>query len=90
MKKTVKENGPFDGVIGFSQGGSLTAMLCLMQESRIHDFGFKFAIIIAGFKSQCSPHDNIYSTISTIPSLHVIGEGDQVRFYLRLNFFCYL
>lgn len=39
---------------------------------------FKFVVLIGSFKSLCTPHLKYYSNKITIPSLHVIGEGDDI------------
>lgn len=39
---------------------------------------FDFAILVAGFKSRTSSHDNLYAKKITIPTLHVFGEIDKV------------
>lgn len=36
--------GPFDGILGFSQGGSLVALICLLK----HFGGNKHLIVIIG------------------------------------------
>ncbi|GFS27680.1 ovarian cancer-associated gene 2 protein homolog [Elysia marginata] len=71
------QGGGFDGVIGFSQGASLLSMLCLMQQKEQARW-FKFAILIAGFKSRLSKHSHHYEEKATIPSLHIYGESDQI------------
>lgn len=80
MKTAVKELGPFDGILGFSQGAALVAMLCALQEQKLEaDFNFRFAILVAGFCSVCSQHRRFYEGPAiTIPSLHVFGQDDRV------------
>lgn len=34
VEKTFQEQGPFDGLIGFSQGGSFVSILCAMQQKK--------------------------------------------------------
>lgn len=67
----------YDGVIGFSQGASLLSMLCLMQQKESKQW-FKFAILVAGFKSRSSKHSHHYEEKSVIPSLHIYGQSDQI------------
>ena len=45
----LRREGPFDGVLGFSQGGSLAHLLCLMQEQGQLDGvpAFRIAIILS-------------------------------------------
>ncbi|KAI1904442.1 hypothetical protein AGOR_G00005690 [Albula goreensis] len=80
VKKAVKELGPFDGILGFSQGAALVAMVCALQEHNVpSDFQFRFAILVAGFRSACAQHEKFYTgTTLTIPSLHVFGQKDNV------------
>ncbi|KAI4484749.1 hypothetical protein M0804_007315 [Polistes exclamans] len=76
--KTCQEQGPFDGILGFSQGAAFTAILCVMQQRKMFPFKFNFAIIISGFKSLCMPHAEYYTEIIDIPSLHIYGQSDKV------------
>ncbi|KAK9968472.1 hypothetical protein ABG768_002797 [Culter alburnus] len=80
VKTAVKDLGPFDGILGFSQGAALVAMLCALQEQKLQpDFNFRFAILVAGFRSACSQHQRFYKGPAiTIPSLHVFGQDDRV------------
>lgn len=72
-----KEDGGFDGIMGFSQGATFVSLLCLKQEQEKRHW-FKFAILVAGFKSRLIPHNKFYQGVANIPSLHVIGEDDKV------------
>ncbi|XP_043105980.1 esterase OVCA2 [Puntigrus tetrazona] len=80
VKSAVKDLGPFDGILGFSQGAALVAMLCALQEQKLEAaFNFRFAILVAGFRSACSQHQRFYEGPAiTIPSLHVFGQDDRV------------
>eukprot|EP00128_Syssomonas_multiformis_P002207 Colp12_sorted_trinity150504_noHs@28002 len=76
VEATLREKGPFDGVLGFSQGAALASMLA----ARHHLSGdtlFRFIVVVAGFIPDMSPHFNSDIKIKT-PSLHVYGTGDQV------------
>jgi predicted esterase len=70
-------------VFGFSQGACLAAILCSIafdNTSVYKSIKFKFAIIIAGFKSGQSQHEMYYNSASklNIPTLHVLGTEDKV------------
>lgn len=79
VRETVKDQGPFDGILGFSQGAAFVAMLCSLQEQNLEpEFNFRFAILVAGFRSACTEHDRFYKTTLQIPSLHVFGQEDRV------------
>ncbi|XP_024121870.1 esterase OVCA2 [Oryzias melastigma] len=79
VKEAVKAHGPFDGVLGFSQGAAFVAMLCSLQEQKVApEFIFRFAILVAGFRSLCKEHEKFYSATLQIPSLHVFGLEDKV------------
>ena len=78
-----KEKGPFDGILGFSQGGCLAAILSkisLDAQNTYEFIRFEFAIVVAGFKSNQRPHEIFYDSSNKIrmPSLHLIGNGDKV------------
>lgn len=79
VREAVKADGPFDGILGFSQGAALVAMLCSLQERQTEpDFSFRFAVLVAGFRSACQEHQVFYDAPLQIPSLHVFGLEDRV------------
>lgn len=79
VREAVKAQGPFDGVLGFSQGAAFVAMLCSLQEQKLEpEFNFRFAILVAGFPSACKEHQKFYQPPLQIPSLHVFGLEDRV------------
>ncbi|CAL1573081.1 unnamed protein product [Knipowitschia caucasica] len=79
VRDAVKTLGPFDGVLGFSQGAAFVAMLCALQEQNLEpEFGFRFAVLVAGFRSACSEHERFYERVLEIPTLHVFGLDDRV------------
>ncbi|XP_034406048.1 esterase OVCA2 [Cyclopterus lumpus] len=79
VREAVKNQGPFDGILGFSQGAAFVAMLCCLQEQKLEpEFNFRFSIIVAGFRSACEEHKHFYNLPLQIPSLHVFGLEDRV------------
>ena len=81
INKVFEEKGPFDGILGFSQGACLAAILCKLATSeneRYKFIRFKFGIIIAGFMSGQVQHEIYYDNKINMPTLHVIGKTDKV------------
>ncbi|XP_014663668.1 PREDICTED: ovarian cancer-associated gene 2 protein homolog [Priapulus caudatus] len=78
IRAAFREHGPFDGVLGFSQGASMVSILCGMREQGDPDIQFKFAVLVAGYKSRSGCHDTFYTKPISVPSLHVFGDTDQV------------
>lgn len=77
----LERDGPFDGILGFSQGASLLSLLVHLQQTKPKLFEcktFKFAILISGFKSLITSHQSSYSIPFELPSFHIMGSGDQV------------
>lgn len=72
------KEGPFDGILGFSQGASFASLLCILKINPDVAISFKFAIFIAGFRSQLSPHIDMYESPIDCPSFHTIGISDAV------------
>ena len=70
--------GPFDGVLGFSQGAAFVSLLCALRADPSVGLDFKFAIILAGFRSMVSSHPDMYRDPIDCPSFHVIGSTDGV------------
>ena len=73
MQELIAQRGPFSGVLGFSQGGCLAALLCATKPD-----WFRFAVIVGGFKSRDARHASLFERRIGLPSLHVIGEQDFV------------
>ena len=81
VRTAFEEQGPFDGVLGFSQGAAFLPLLGVIKQREPEGpIQFKFAILVAAFKSLVSPHEEFYGASSPldIPSFHVIGASDAV------------
>ncbi|XP_076060903.1 esterase CG5412 [Oratosquilla oratoria] len=78
LDKIFKEEGPFDGIVGFSQGGAMLGLLCGLLEQKQLSFAFKFAIFVSSYRSRSAPHQDLYKQNITLPTLHVFGDTDQV------------
>lgn len=78
IKKFFIENGPFQGILGFSQGACLVSLLCALKQRNELQVDFDFVIIFSGFKSRCTLHTKYYEEKININSLHVIGETDLI------------
>ncbi|KAM1777526.1 hypothetical protein ACFX11_044186 [Malus domestica] len=79
------KQGPFDGLVGFSQGAVISAGLPGLQAKGVALTKvpkIKFLIIIGGakFKSPAVAEDAYYSPIQC-PSLHFLGEMDFLKPY---------
>ncbi|KAG7387614.1 Family of serine hydrolases 3 [Phytophthora pseudosyringae] len=73
----VKNEGPFDGIFGFSQGGTMASLILQRQVSTPESpFAFRFAF----FVSAGAVGDSKYRSDVKVdmPSLHIIGETDAV------------
>lgn len=76
IQEYINECGPFDGVLGFSQGGVLAAMIAKKQNVRFAIFcgtlipqreDWKTDILAGSFDSD-----------QWVPSLNIFGSADQV------------
>ncbi|KAK9166233.1 hypothetical protein Scep_001424 [Stephania cephalantha] len=79
------KHGPFDGLLGFSQGAILSAALPSLQAAGVALTKvpkIKFLIIISGasFRSE-KVADKAYSSPTKCPSLHFLGETDFLKPY---------
>jgi hypothetical protein len=74
----LKTSGPFDGLLGFSQGSSLISLLLSKIYSEERDYsGIRFVMLFSGFVP--SPPNGLPWEVETlnVASLHVYGEGDK-------------
>jgi predicted esterase len=81
----IDEEGPFDGIIGFSQGATL-AYMSLLNHAKLNPYGvplFSRAIFICGMPPFRLTDDSeilLETDIQTldIPAVHVMGAQDEV------------
>lgn len=80
LQRVFEQQGPFDGVLGFSQGAALTGLLVGLRNQVAQPVAFDFAILVGGFVSNDPRHAELYSESpgASCPSLHVIGRSDSV------------
>ncbi|KAL3995376.1 Serine hydrolase (FSH1) family protein [Acanthocheilonema viteae] len=75
----VQKEGPFDGILGFSQGATLAFLLSALKRKGDLNIDFKFLILISGFLSRNPEHQKLNEMAqSNIPCLHVYGKNDKV------------
>ena len=80
IRTAIQDQGPFDGILGFSQGATLAAYCCLHPEKAGIAAGgaspFRFAVIFSAF----SPRDPIWSLEGggdcALPTFHCFGSKD--------------
>eukprot|EP00753_Platysulcus_tardus_P003205 PLAT12311.1.p1 GENE.PLAT12311.1~~PLAT12311.1.p1 ORF type:complete len:176 (+),score=23.49 PLAT12311.1:65-592(+) len=81
LTATFDEAGPFDGVLGFSQGAIVSSVLAAMSAAKTSDaagLSVKFAICFSGFKPRLPELTSLYETAIDVPSLHIWGTSDEV------------
>lgn len=79
IKEVVEKEGPFDGILGFSQGAGLAAILTKAIPELVPGHPpLKFAIIYAGFRQQAEASQHWYETPFTTPALLIMGSADTL------------
>uniref|UniRef100_A0A0R3RUQ6 FSH1 domain-containing protein n=1 Tax=Elaeophora elaphi TaxID=1147741 RepID=A0A0R3RUQ6_9BILA len=74
-----RKEGPFDGILGFSQGATLAFLLSALKRKGDVDIDFKFLILISGFPSRNPVHQKLNEMAQpNLPCLHVYGETDKI------------
>lgn len=76
--ETIQQEGPFDGIFGFSQGASMLHLLLAKAQLGEIDLPVDFVILSSGFQSLSSLHKTYKDVIIKKPSLHMYGTGDEV------------
>lgn len=91
LRSYIIENGPFDGVIGFSQGAGFGGFLVnnfneLLNLTKEQQPDLKFFISFSGFRLEPKEYQHHYDNNKNfIPSLHIKGELDAVVSEERVN-----
>ncbi|KAI9219240.1 serine hydrolase FSH [Blastocladiella britannica] len=73
----IRDHGPYDGVLGFSQGAAMAAVLAMEREQQ-HTDAPMFYLLVSGFV----PRDPAILTqfavsACTAPSMHIWGTADE-------------
>lgn len=71
LKDIFSQEGPFDGILGFSQGAALAAAVCARLGMLKGEMEFRFAILCSGFALKLPELD---SGLIKCPSLHIFGS----------------
>ncbi|CAI0551909.1 unnamed protein product, partial [Linum tenue] len=66
-------DGPFDGILGFSQGAAMAASICSLEPNLKGEINFRFAILCSGF-AVTPLGKKIENGSIKIPSLHIFGS----------------
>jgi len=86
LQKFILENGPFDGVLGFSQGGCMASLLYMLQVEAGHEHAhgmdqtepFRFLVLMAARTARNKEVAELYSRPPRdLPVLGFIGEMDD-------------
>lgn len=94
LRQYIIENGPFEGLIGFSQGAGLGGYLMtdfnvLLNLTPQQQPPLKFFIAFSGFKFQPLKYQSQYTNHPIeVPSLHVQGELDTVTESEKVQALC--
>uniref|UniRef100_A0A336LJZ1 CSON008440 protein n=1 Tax=Culicoides sonorensis TaxID=179676 RepID=A0A336LJZ1_CULSO len=79
VEEVWETQGPFQGIMGFSQGASFTGLICSLASRGMTKINPRFAVMASGFKSQSLAHRSYYeSKIGGIQSFHIYGETDEI------------
>lgn len=72
--------GPFDGLLGFSQGAALAAYVCALGQAGDPRFPLpRFIILVSGFCPRgLGLKEPIFQSPMSLPSLHIFGDTDRV------------
>ncbi|XP_067629142.1 esterase GA18864 [Eurosta solidaginis] len=73
-----KTQGPFQGLLGFSQGACFVGLICGLAKKKLTSIRPDFAILSSGFISGSLVHKSAYEESITIPTLHIYGLSDDI------------
>lgn len=73
LKNVFSQEGPFDGMLGFSQGAAMVASVCTRQRLLKGQMNFRFVILCSGFALKLADYEQ--GSIN-YPSLHIFGNDE--------------
>lgn len=71
LKTVFSQEGPFDGILGFSQGAAMAALVSAQRGRLKGEMDFRFVILCSGFALKLSEFE--HQSINC-PSLHIFGS----------------
>jgi hypothetical protein len=78
LERVWNDQGPFDVILGFSQGAAVAALFAGVLKAK--DAAMPRCIVcISGIKVRDSRFDDVYAGIADLPALHVFGQRDPVK-----------
>lgn len=75
IEAACETEGPFDGILGFSQGGTVAAIAMATPGLGAR---FAFGIFVSGMKSRAEETAGLDFGSVRAPTLHIFGRNDQV------------
>lgn len=82
LNDILKLHGPFDGVMGFSQGAATATLLTGIQRSGTaltEHPPLQFLICFAGIRVRDPNLEKYYAALAPVPVVHIIGDRDPVK-----------
>ena len=81
-----RQEGPFQGILGFSQGGCLAGIMARLQDlkaTRVQNCNFQFVVLISAFpcrdvRPEFGMHESLGASLITVPSFHSWGLADTL------------
>jgi pimeloyl-ACP methyl ester carboxylesterase len=78
LQRYCDEHGPFDGVLGWSQGAVMAAIMAAVQQNGSgYDFGLKWLVLCGGFLPGDAEVMPWFASRLHYPSLHVVGKKES-------------
>ncbi|XP_030369356.1 esterase GA18864 [Scaptodrosophila lebanonensis] len=78
VEEAWKKDGPFQGLLGFSQGACFVGLICGLAKKKLTSIRPEFAVLASGFISGSLVHMSAYEERITIPTLHIYGLTDEI------------
>ncbi|XP_034130656.1 esterase GA18864 [Drosophila guanche] len=78
VEEAWKTQGPFQGLLGFSQGACFVGLICGLAKKKLTSIRPEFAVLSSGFVSGSLVHMSAYEEPISIPTLHIYGLTDEI------------
>ncbi|KAH8383047.1 hypothetical protein KR009_006510 [Drosophila setifemur] len=78
VEEAWRTQGPFQGLLGFSQGACFVGLICGLAKKKLTSIRPEFAVLSSGFLSGSLVHMSAYEETVSIPTLHIYGLTDEI------------
>ncbi|CAE8613976.1 unnamed protein product, partial [Polarella glacialis] len=81
VMRHIKENGPFDVLLGFSQGCIVSHLIAALLRERGESIPWRLSLLFCGMRVRDTKYERLFETRLPVPSIQIYGRKDEFYDY---------